>query len=98
MKHSSYDNFFTNFANRTKFSIIRSLIDGPLSVTAIANKIGEEQSKVSHSLKKLSSCHILDVKQKGKQRIYSLNNETVIPMLELAKEHVKRNCLRSCNK
>ncbi len=98
MKHNSYNNFFTNFANKTKLSIILILEKGPLSVNEITKKVKEEQSKVSHNLRKLLQCHILNAKQKGKQRIYSLNSETVVPILKIVKKHVKKNCLKGCNK
>jgi len=84
-----------NFSNKTKLAIVMVLINGPMNVTEIVKKIGEEQSAVSHSLKKLTECHILDVKQKGKERIYSLNKETVMPMLKIVAKHVNKNC--SCS-
>ena len=82
-----------NFANRTKLNIILALENKPLSVNEITEKIKCEQSKISHNLSKLLQCHILDVKQKGKQRIYSLNSETVVPILKIVKKHVKKNCV-----
>ncbi|MBU3941309.1 MAG: metalloregulator ArsR/SmtB family transcription factor [Nanoarchaeota archaeon] len=93
MKYYSYNNFFMNFANKTKLNIILALENGPLSVNEITESIKGEQSKISHSLGKLLQCHILNVKQKGKQRIYSLNSETVVPILKIVKKHVKKNCL-----
>ncbi|HHE36756.1 MAG TPA: ArsR family transcriptional regulator [Candidatus Woesearchaeota archaeon] len=98
MKCRSYEDFFKNFANKTKFRIIMSLKDKPMSVNELARKIGEEQSKVSHNLAKLARCSILGVKQKGKQRIYSLNKETVIPMLRMVEKHVEKHCNTRCNK
>lgn len=95
MMHNSYY-FFTNLANATKFKIITLLRNKPLSVNEIAAKINEEQSKVSHNLSKLAHCHILDVKQKGKQRIYSLNKNTVVPILKIVDDHINKNCMR-CN-
>ncbi len=92
MRCGSFDKFFVNFANKTKLDIIFSLKGGPLSVTEITEKVGEEQSKVSHNLKKLSICNILSVERKGKQRIYSLNEETVLPMLGLVEKHVRNHC------
>ena len=65
---------------------------GSFSVTEIAEKVKEEQSKVSHNLIKLASCHIVEVEQKGKKRIYSLNKETVLPILKILETHVKKNC------
>ena len=93
MKHYSYNNFFMNFANKTKLNIILALENKPLSVNEITKKIKGEQSRISHNLSKLLQCHILDVKQKGKQRIYSLNSETVIPILKIVKRHIKKNCV-----
>jgi DNA-binding transcriptional ArsR family regulator len=98
MKKSSYNNFFLNFATRSKFDIIMALKDGPLNVSQIAEKVGDEQSAVSHNLTKMAVCHILNVKREGKQRIYSLNEETVIPMLKIVDKHVRRCCLGRCEK
>jgi DNA-binding transcriptional ArsR family regulator len=87
-----------NFANKTKLDIVFSLVNRPLSVSEIAGIINEEQSKVSHNLKRLSACNILTVEQKGKQRIYSLNKETVLPMLDLVEKHVRNYCNKGCHK
>lgn len=99
MRCSSFDSFFLNFANRTKLDIIFALKHTPLSVTEITKKTNLEQSKVSHNLKKLTQCNILTVKQKGKQRIYSLNKDTVLPMLNLVEKHVRHHCQnKTCHK
>ena len=97
MKHKSYNNFFVNFSNKTKFDIIHTLRDKSLSAGDIAKELDEEQSKISHNLQKLTKCHILDVEQQGKQRIYCLNKETIIPILELAEKHVKKYCVKRCD-
>ena len=98
MRKYSFYKFFVNFSNRTKSDIINLLRDGPLSVKEITRKIGGEQSKVSHSLTDLRRCHILKVRNEGKQRIYSLNEETVVPILEIVERHVRKNCLRGCGR
>ncbi len=96
MKCSSYESFFENFSNKTRINIIESLLKGPKSVTALCQDINEEQSKVSHNLKKLSDCNFLEVKQEGKLRIYSLNKETIIPLLDLVEKHVNKHCCKEC--
>ncbi len=98
MKCKSYEVFFMNFANRTKLDIVLALRTEPLTVSQIVKKVGGEQSKVSHSLKKLAACNILKVKQKGRERIYSLNKETIIPILNMVQKHVEKNCKRKCGK
>ena len=87
-----------NFANKTKFDIIMALINRPLNVKEIIKRVNEEQSTVSHNLKKLTDCHILEVKKVGKERIYSLNKDTVIPMLKIVGKHVEKHCPGSCHK
>jgi DNA-binding transcriptional ArsR family regulator len=87
MKKSSYEKFFTNFSNKTRFGIITSLMEGPLSVGEISEKTGEEQTNISHNLSGLVRCNILKVKKDGKKRIYSLNKRTVGPMLKLVEQH-----------
>ncbi len=98
MKCASYNLFFDTFSNKTRMKIIEALIYGPKSVTEISNLIKEEQSKVSHSLKKLMECNFLDVERKGKKKIYSLNKDTVIPILNLVKKHVHKYCGETCKK
>ena len=98
MKENSYYMFFKNLSNKSKFNIIMSLRDGPMSVNDITKKVGEEQSKVSHNLRSLRSCNILKVKQDGKKRIYSLNGKTIIPIIQIVETHVKNNCTRGCCK
>ncbi|MBI4453577.1 winged helix-turn-helix transcriptional regulator [Candidatus Woesearchaeota archaeon] len=93
-KANSYKDFFMNFANKTKLDIIVALRKCPLCVNDIVNELGEEQSKVSHNLKKLTKCHILVVEKKGKQRIYSLNHSTVLPILKIVEEHIHENCVK----
>ncbi|HJX05970.1 MAG TPA: winged helix-turn-helix domain-containing protein [Candidatus Nanoarchaeia archaeon] len=98
MKCDSYENFFMNFSNKTKFRIVMHLKDSPMSVNELSKRMGEEQSKISHNLAKLAACNIITVKQKGKQRIYSLNKDTVIPVLKLVEQHVKKHCAGGCHR
>jgi DNA-binding transcriptional ArsR family regulator len=98
MNCSSYEVFFRNFSNRTKFRIVMSLKSRPMSVTELAKSLGEEQSKISHSLTHLAKCGVLSMKQEGKKRIYSLNKETIIPIMELVSKHVEKHCKGKCHK
>lgn len=97
MKCSSYNLFFETFSNKTRIKIIESLSYGAKSVNDICKEIGEEQSKVSHNLKKLTECRFIDCEAKGKKRIYSLN-QTIIPILNLVEKHVAKYCHGECHK
>jgi ArsR family transcriptional regulator, zinc-responsive transcriptional repressor len=77
-------------ANETRFAIISLLKEKPFSVGAICEKLGFEQSRVSHNLKCLVDCGFVTSEQDGRNRIYALDDKTVRPMLQLMETHVKR--------
>ena len=92
MNYNSYNWFFMNFANQTRMKIITALSNGPLTVNEIVKVTGEEQSNISHNLKMLRNCSIVHSQRKGKTNLYSLNKETVVPILNLVQQHTCRNC------
>ena len=96
MKCPSYNVFFETIANKTRIKILEILESKSMSVSEICTKLNQEQSKISHNLKCLADCHLLDVKKQGKQRIYSLNKETMVPLMKLVEKHVKRFCCKEC--
>ena len=88
----NYNVFFTNLANPLKIGIILSLRKRGKSVSEITKELNVEQSKVSHALQSLKSCNIVTMKQNGKSRVYSLNKNTIIPMLSLIDKHASTYC------
>ncbi len=88
----TYHVFFRNLANPVKISIITSLKEKQSSVGELSKRLKIEQSKLSHALSSLHHCNIVQSKQKGKQRIYSLNKETILPMLNLIDKHKCEFC------
>ena len=92
----SYRQFFLNFSNTANLRIISALRAGAQSVNAIVARTGLEQSAVSHCLRKLRECRIVSAEKMGRERLYSLNEETVVPLLGLVEEHVEKNC-KGCN-
>lgn len=92
-----YHIFFTNLANPLKVSIILNLKKKSKNVTRLSKDLKVEQSKISHALASLRCCNIVNVKQQGKQRIYGLNKETIVPMLNLINKHAKTICKRDCS-
>lgn len=73
MKRVSYAACLKTLANDLRMRIIIELEKNPCSVQALCKVLREEQSKVSHALQRLLTCHFLVVQSSGKQRIYSLN-------------------------
>ena len=70
--------------------------EGPKSVSSIAKALNAEQSAVSHSLQQLLQCHFVAVKQDGKERIYSINEDTVAPLFRQIRKHVEKYCIEGC--
>lgn len=97
MTTSSLDHFFTTLGNKQRVKIILLLNEhGSLSVSEVVKHLKLEQSAVSHSLKHLLACHFVTVQRIGKNRIYSLNTETVQPLLEQIERHVSKYCIKGC--
>jgi len=103
MNNSTYHIFFSNLSNPLRISIITSLKEKEKNVTELSKELKVEQSKISHALRNLKGCKIVEVKQKGKERIYSLNKKTIVPMLNLIDKHANsfcdcKKCARECGR
>jgi DNA-binding transcriptional ArsR family regulator len=89
---NKYYIFFGNLANPLKVDIISALKEKDSSVQELSRELKAEQSKISHALCSLKHCSIVNVKQSGKKRIYSLNKETILPMLDIIDKHETKFC------
>lgn len=96
MNKSKYHIFFSNLSNPLRIQIVSTLKENELSVNQLSKTLKVEQSKLSHALSNLKECNIVTFKQKGKERIYSLNTKTILPILKLIDEHSKLNCGGNC--
>lgn len=96
IKQSKYHVFFTNLANPLKIDIVLCLEEKEKNVSELCDCLNVEQSKVSHALSSLKDCNIVKAKQKGKQRIYYLNKDTIVPMLRLINKHSGKYCKINC--
>lgn len=92
----SYNDFFQIMANQTNQAIIQQLLRKPSNVSQLMKKTKLEQSQISHSLKRMYECRIVNYERRGKQRIYSLNKDTVTPILKIVDNHAKKMCPECC--
>ena len=67
-----YHHCFEVLGNPLRISIVQLLKAKPRSVSELAEQLGEEQSKVSHSLAALKKCNFVEAKREGKKLVYSL--------------------------
>ncbi len=85
----SYTLFFKALSNDTRLRIIDLLRKGPRNATEIGETLDIEQSMASHNLACLINCGFVIAEQYGKNKVCSLNKETVIPLLEIIDRHIK---------
>jgi len=91
--YRAYKLFFNTFASEQRLKILNLLRKREMNVSEIQKATGFEQSVVSHNLKRLKSCGFITQEPKGKYRYYTLNENTIKPMLTLIDGHMKEHCL-----
>jgi DNA-binding transcriptional ArsR family regulator len=84
--------FFSTLANPTRLAVLELLREGPRNVSEIAEALNQEQSMISHNLKPLERCRFVFSKRKKKQRIYSLNKETMEKLFKIFAYHSEKYC------
>jgi DNA-binding transcriptional ArsR family regulator len=84
--------FFSALGNPTRLAILEFLRKGPRNVSDITEALAQEQSMISHNLRRLTQCGFVFVERQGKERIYSLNTRTMTPLFELIDFHVENYC------
>lgn len=89
---------FRAFSNEYRLAILNLLRQGPMNVGDIVSSLKLDQTVVSHNLRCLAFCGLVSSQQAGKTRVYSVNKETVEPLLITGGRHVTRYAtnLRDC--
>lgn len=96
MLESTYKEFFKTLGNQQRIEIVLCLLEGDKNVSKIVKCLKAEQSSISHNLKRLLKCSFIHVKPTGKERVYSVNKETIAPLFELIKKHANKYCKKFC--
>ena len=91
-QYAPYKLFFSSLANLNRLAIVQSLRQGKKTVGGICKSTGFEQTMVSHNLKRLEHCGMVFGEQNGKFRYYSVNQETIKPLLNMIDAHIKKYC------
>lgn len=82
--------FVKALSNPTRLEIIKLLEKGSRNVSEICSHLGFEQSRVSHNLRCLIDCGFVEAEQNGKSRVYSLNKDTIVPLLKIINQHIEK--------
>ena len=80
--------FFKIMADGTRLRILMELLEGSLCVMHISERVGMSQSAISHQLALLRKANLVRVTRKGKSIVYSISDEHVRLMLDMALLHV----------
>jgi len=91
-----YEWFFETLANPLRMRLILMLLDKPMSVNEIVEETKEEQSKISHAIKILALCRLVKMEKKGRQHIYSTDQERVLPLFKLVERCICTGCESAC--
>ena len=80
---------FKVFADSTRMKIICCLFEHEMCVCDIAELINSTQSAVSHQLRVLKQAKLVKFRKDGKTVYYSLSDEHVEMIFNMALEHIK---------
>ena len=81
--------FFKAMSDKTRLRILIQLLEGSLCVMHISEKLGMSQSAISHQLAILREADLVRIKRSGKSIVYSIADEHVRLMLDMALLHVE---------
>ena len=79
--------FFKAMSDKTRLGILVELLDGSLCVMHISERLGMSQSAISHQLAILRRSGLVKIKRNGKNVVYSISDEHVRLMLDMALLH-----------
>ena len=91
-KQSLFDNlaeFFKIIGDLTRTKILFALDQNEMCVCDIANVLGMTKSSISHQLATLKKSGIVKSRRDGKEVYYTLDDEHIKQVFEIAIEHIE---------
>ena len=89
--------FFGTLVSESRLKIINFLRGKSANVSEIIGALKMDQTAVSHDLTRLKKCGFVNVEVNGKFREYSLNDETIKPLMSLIDKHMSKYCIHILN-
>lgn len=81
--------FFKIFSDQTRIRILLALDSGEMCVCDISEALGMSMSATSHQLRMLRDAGLVTFRKEGKNAVYSLCDDHVRIVLEMALEHIR---------
>ena len=91
--YDAYKIFFGTLVSESRLRIINLLRKGKKNVSGIIESLKIDQTIISHDLSRLKKCGFVNVNINGKYREYSLNEETIKPLMTIIDKHMSKNCI-----
>jgi ArsR family transcriptional regulator len=79
---------FSALSDANRVRIIALLVDGEMSVNAIADGLNMTESAISHQLRGLRQMHLVRARKLGRQVFYSIEDDHVSRLFTLGLDHV----------
>lgn len=91
--YGAYKIFFGTLVSESRLKIINLLMNGKKNVSEIMEEMNMNQTAVSHDLARLKQCGFVNSEIDKKYRYYSLNLETIKPLMKLIEKHMSQYCI-----
>ena len=79
---------FSALSDASRVRIISLLIEGEMSVSALAEGLKMTESAVSHQLRGLRQMRLVRARKYGRQVFYSLDDDHVLKLYSMGLDHV----------
>lgn len=89
LKATKLAELFSALSDASRIRLIALLMDGEMSVRALAEGLGMTESAVSHQLRGLRQMHLVRTRKAGRQVFYSLDDDHVSRLFTLGLDHVQ---------
>ena len=80
--------FFSVMGDSTRIKILYLLFEGEMCVCDISEKLSMSMSAISHQLRVLKNAHLVKFRKVGKSVLYSLDDEHVKVIINMANQHI----------
>ena len=79
---------FSALSDASRVRLISLLIEGEMSVSALAEGLTMTESAVSHQLRGLRQMHLVRARKAGRQVFYTLEDDHVAHLFRIGLDHV----------
>ena len=91
--YGAYKIFLGTLVSEPRLRIINLLREGKKNVSELMEELKMDQTSVSHDLARLKQCGFVDSEIDGKYRYYRLNEQNILPLMELIEKHMSQHCI-----